>query len=159
MNFSHVATITLLRKALLAMLVLGNAGTIVELLLLKHTDGLWQWIPLVLSAVTLLLLAWHGLSRGKAALRTLQGIMLLCGASAGVGIVQHLLGNIGYARDSNPSLSGGALYVEAVMGSTPTLAPGMMLQLALVGLAFAFRHPRLRGLDHEGTPLTPDIDA
>jgi hypothetical protein len=29
------------------------------------------------------------------------------------------------------------------MGATPLLAPGIMLQLGLVGLLFTFRHPAL----------------
>ncbi len=57
--------------------------------------------------------------------------------------------NVIYASESDPSLGGSALYKEAVMGSTPTLATGTMVQLALIGLAFVFRHPRLRGTDRE----------
>ncbi len=139
------ATVTILRRALLLILVVGSVGTIVELLLLKHTDGVWQVIPLVLNGLTLLVLAWFGVARSHSSLRALQATMLLCLTSGGVGVVQHLLGNIVYASESNPSLAGRELYLEAIMGSTPTLAPGMMVQLALIGLAFAFRHPDLRG--------------
>ena len=140
-------TVVVLRRALLVMLVLGSAGTVLELLLLKHTDGVWQLIPLVLNGLTLLVLAWFGIARSPASLRALQATMLLCLASGGVGVVQHFLGNIVYASESNPSLAGRELYLEAIMGSTPTLAPGMMVQLALIGLAFAFRHPDLRSTD------------
>ncbi len=37
------------------------------------------------------------------------------------------------------------------MGSTPTLAPGTMVQFALIGLLFAFRHPRLSAASTEST--------
>ena len=149
MSIRQQTIVTVLRAALLVTLVVGNAGTAVELLLLKHTDGVWQLIPLVLIGLTLLILAWFGLARSAASLRALQVVMAVSFASGGVGVIQHFRGNVVYASESNPSLSGRELYIEAVMGSTPTLAPGTMVQLALIGLAFAFRHPRLLGQSRE----------
>lgn len=146
---SRASTIVVLRRMLLAVLVLGVAGTELELLLLKHTDGVWQLIPITLNAITLVVLGWYAIGRSAGALRALQITMVLYVIAGGVGVIQHFRGNIAYAADSNPSLSGNELYKEAVMGSTPTLAPGTMVQLALVGLAFAFRHPRLRGSREE----------
>ena len=140
-------TVVLLRQALLLILIVSLVGSGIELLLLRHTDGIWQLLPLLLIALSFGALAWFWLSRSAASIRTLQVIMLLCLASGVIGLVQHFAGNMVYARDSNPSLSGMALYKEALFGSTPTLAPGTMIQVALLGLAFAFRHPGLRGPD------------
>ena len=159
LKIRQMATVAVLRTALLVLLVIGTVGTIVELLLLKHTDGVWQVAPLVLCLLTLLVLAWFGVARTAASLRALQGVMLLTLVSGGVGVVQHFRGNVIYASESNPSLSGRELYAEAVMGSTPTLAPGMMVQLALIGLAFAFRHPRLRGATREDDIPFPRNDS
>ena len=36
------------RRILLAILALGMAGSLTELILLKHTEDLIQWVPLVL---------------------------------------------------------------------------------------------------------------
>ena len=155
----QMATVTVFRQALLVLLVVGNIGTIVELVLLKHTDGAWQLFPLVLGVLTLLVLAWFGVSRSAASLRTLQGIMLVMLLSGAIGVVQHFRGNVVYASESNPSLSGRELYLEAIRGSTPTLAPGVMAQLALIGLAFTFRHPRLRGARTEEDLPTQRIDT
>ena len=159
MKIRELATVVVLRQALLVLLVIGTLGTIVELLLLKHTDGFWQLAPLLLGTLTLLVVAWFGVTRSAASLRALQGIMVLTLLSGGIGVFQHFRGNVTYASESNPSLSGRELYIEAVMGSTPTLAPGMMVQLALIGLAFAFRHPRLRGASSEDDVPTPRIDS
>lgn len=136
-------TTALLRRALVGILLVGHLGSIAELLLLKHIDGFWQLIPLGLSVITLMTLLWFGVAQSVASLRTLQGTMWLCLLSGVTGVVQHLLGNIVYAQESNPSISGRDLYLEAIMGSTPTLAPGVMVLLGLIGLAFAFRHPIL----------------
>lgn len=138
-------TLALLRTGLLLMLLMGVVGTQIELLLLKHTDGIWQLTPLLLNGATLMALAWYGMARSGKALRAVQLVMGLCLISGGVGVIQHYRANVGYAQESDPSLGGTDLYKEAVMGSTPTLAPGTMVQLGLIGLAFVFRHPRLRG--------------
>ncbi|MDA1080186.1 MAG: hypothetical protein O2973_00700 [Gemmatimonadetes bacterium] len=142
-------TVAVLRRAVLAILVIGLVGTEIELLLLKHTDGVWQLIPIVLQGAVILVLIWFGIAKSAASLRALQGLMFACLIAGGIGVYQHFEANVEYASDSNPSLSGSDLYKEAVLGSTPTLAPGTMVQLALLGLAFTFRHPRLRGSDHE----------
>lgn len=149
-------TISLLRQALLLILIVGVVGTQVELLLLKHTDDIWQLVPLLLNGLVLLTLAWFGLARSRASLRALQAVLLLCLVSGGVGVVLHFDANVVYASESDPSLGGSALYKEAVMGSTPTLAPGTMVQLALIGLAFVFRHPRLRGQTREDDNSTTE---
>ena len=136
-----------IRKALLAILALGLAGTEVELFLLRHTDGFWQLVPVVLVGLTLLLAGWCALRPGPAAITTLRvvmGVFLIAGA---VGVYQHFTGNVGYEQESNPGLGGAALYKAALMGSTPMLAPGVMLQLGLIGLLFTFRHPALSRTD------------
>jgi predicted membrane channel-forming protein YqfA (hemolysin III family) len=153
---SDTPTVTILRRLLLAILVLGLAGTEIELLLLKHTDGFWQLVPVVMVGLGLLAVGWFGAARNEMALRTLRALMFVYLATGGVGVVQHFIGNVAYARDSNPSLAGRDLYVEAVMGSTPTLAPGTMIQLALVGLAFVFRHPGLGAARNDDEPSPQD---
>ncbi len=144
LRVSDLSLEPVLRRALLAILAMGLLGTGVELLLLKHTDGAWQLVPVVLTGAATAVTAWCALRPGIAALRALRGLMLLCVAAGVVGIVQHFRGNVAYARDANPSLDGAALYWEALMGATPSLAPGAMIQLGLVGLLFAFRHPAAR---------------
>lgn len=133
-----------IRKALIAILVFGLFGTEVELFLLKHTDGFWQLVPVILVGATLVLATWAGLRASPASLgvlRVVMGIFLIAGA---VGVYLHLTGNIGYEKESNPGLSGADLYKAALMGSTPLLAPGVMLQLGLIGLLYTYRHPALK---------------
>jgi hypothetical protein len=143
----ETGTLSFLRRALLFILTLGLIGTEIELLLLKHTDGFWQIAPLALIGGAIVVLTWWAATRSAASLRALQVAMLIFLASGVAGVVLHFRGNVNYARDSNPSLSGRELYMEAIVGATPALAPGTMIQLGLLGLAFAFRHPRLRRSD------------
>jgi hypothetical protein len=44
----------------------------------------------------------------------------------------------------NTALHGFELFRDAMMGATPALAPGSMTQLGLLGLIYAYRHPRLQ---------------
>ena len=131
------------RRALLAILAFGLVGTEVELFLLKHTDGFWQMVPVVVMGASLLVVLWTGLKPDFGSiwtLRVVMGVFLIAGA---IGVVQHFTGNVGYEKESNPGLAGAELYKLAAMGSTPLLAPGAMLQLGLIGLLFTYRHPAL----------------
>ena len=133
----------LIRRWLMIVLIAGLAGTLVELLLLRHTDGFWQLAPVVLLAAGMVVAGWSALAPRAVSVRSLQGVMSLLVLSGAVGMIQHFRGNLGYERDSNPSLSGAGLYRSALQGSTPALAPGAMIQLGLIGLLLAFRHPAL----------------
>ncbi len=137
-------TLSLVRHALMIILMVGLVGTEIELLLLKHTDGAWQLAPVLLVGLGIVVSVWCIAAPGAASVRALQVTMLAFIVSGLLGVALHFKGNVAYEQDSNPSLAGRELYVSAVMGSTPTLAPGTMIQLGLVGLVFAFRHPGRR---------------
>jgi hypothetical protein len=132
------------RRVLAAILVIGLLGSAVELLLLKHTDGVWQLLPLLLIGASLLGLAWHVVAPGRASLRALQALMLLSVLSGIAGVLLHYRGNVAWELERMPGTHGWELFRHAVMGATPSLAPGTMLQLGLVGLLFTYRHPALR---------------
>lgn len=133
-----------LRAFLLAVLLVGMAGTAAELLLIGHTEDAWQWAPLALFALSLVVLAWHALGRSASSLRALQAVMLLFIAAGVAGFVLHMQAKIEFQLEVNPSLAGMALYRKALESvSPPALAPGMMIQLGLLGLAYTWRHPSL----------------
>lgn len=133
-----------LRTAVLAILVMVLVGMEAELLLLKHTEEAWQLVPVALIPAALATLAWHGLSRGTAALRAFQALMAVSMVSGTIGIILHYRANVVDSGESDPSLSGLALYAAAAQGSIPALAPGTMVQIGLLGLVFAYRHPRFK---------------
>lgn len=138
---SRADTLGFIRTVLLAALVLGLLGTLIELFLLEHTEDVWQWAPIGLMAAALLVLAWFALSRGPASLRAFRWLMVLFVASGLVGVWLHFKGNVEFELEMYPDLSGLELFKDAMMGATPSLAPGTMIQLGMIGLAWAFRHP------------------
>jgi hypothetical protein len=136
--------IATIRAILLAILLLGMLGTGAELLLIKHTEDPKQWIPLVLIASAFIILIWHAAQRRRLSLRFFQAVMIAFIAGGVAGFYFHYRGSVEFKLESKPSLKGWALFWEA-MGSKapPPLAPGVMIQLGLIGLAYAYRHPVL----------------
>jgi hypothetical protein len=113
--------------------------------LLQHYEDTWQLAPLALIALALAVLVWHALSRGSASVRALQGLMILFVFSGAIGMGLHYNANSEFELEMDQSLAGFRLFRESLSGATPALAPGTMAQLGLLGLVYAYRHPRLYG--------------
>ena len=139
----EAATVRALRGFLLVLFLMGVLGIGVELLLLDHTEDLWQWTPLTLIAISLVVLGWRIVDRKPASMRVFRGTMALFVVSGFVGILLHYQGNVEFELEMYPTLKGLELFWEAVKGATPALAPGTMIQLGLLGWAYTYRHPAL----------------
>ena len=141
----YPAILVVIRRILLALFLLGVIGAAVELLLLGHTEDTLQWVPLVLFALGPLVLLVHGAVRRGATVRVFQLTMLLFVISGFVGCYLHYRARVEFKLETNPALAGWQLFREAITGGTvpPVLAPGMMIQLGLLGLAYTYRHPAL----------------
>jgi len=130
-----------IRTFLLIVFIIGLLGSGAELLLLEHTEDVWQWIPLVLIVMSLIVLGWSGWSRAPVSMRVFQVTMILFVISGFLGLFLHYQGNMEFELEMYPSLTGWELFGKAMQGATPTLAPGTMIQLGLLGLAYSYRHP------------------
>lgn len=129
------------RPLLLALVAFGAAGLGVELALLEHWAEARQWIPLGLLVATLVLVPVVALRPRPGVLRTFRLAMLLVTASGAVGALFHLQANAALEREIDPGMAGGELLWAALGGGTPSLAPGAMIQLGLLGLVAVLRHP------------------
>ena len=146
------ATMTTIRGFLLIIFVIGVFGAGGELLLLGHTEDFRQWIPLTLMSLSLFVLGWHAASRAVGAtidrrrlsMRIFQITMLLFVVSGFAGMLLHYRANVEFELEMYPSMQGLQLFWKAIKGKAPpTLAPGAMIQLGLLGLAYTYRHPAL----------------
>ena len=138
-TFMHAS----LRQLLLAVILIGIVGLQVELALLRHAESITQWIPHVALMIGLFSTLAVYVRPGAATLRAFQVIMLIFLIVGALGVYLHLKGNVEFALERNPSLSGGALIWKTFRGATPALAPGALAQLGLLGLLYAYRHPAL----------------
>lgn len=134
-----------MRKLLFAVVLVGIAGLSAELVLLEHWDEWLQWAPFggLALAFAATSAAW---ARPRAAtIRALQAAMGLLLALGALGIWLHYRGNALFELEMDPSARGWGLFRTALFGATPLLAPGALVQIALVGLIATFRHPALSG--------------
>jgi len=127
------------RGFLRIILLLGLLGTLAELLIAQHTEDAWQWVPLILLGAALVALAWHALAQdSRAAVRFLRALMVLFLLAGFAGIGLHMKGKMEFKQESDPSLHGWRLAIASLESKTPPpLAPGVMIQMGLLGLVYA----------------------
>ena len=136
--------LTRIRQWVLALLVFGLIGTIVELLLLEHYEAGWQLVPLWLIALALGVVIWHLLRPHAGSVRALHVLMWLFVFGGAVGVGLHFDGAAEFQIELDPSQSRWEIFKKAMHAKAPpVLAPGMMMQLGLLGLTYVYRHPAL----------------
>ena len=137
--------VELLRRWVLGLLVLGLLGTVTELILLSHYEQPMQLVPVVLIAIALAVVVWHVMGHDTASLYALQVVMALFVLAGFAGVAAHFHGSVEFQLDLDPEMSTWEL-VQKVMRAKapPVLAPGMMLQFGLLGLAYAYSDSRYR---------------
>jgi len=133
-----------LRRALFFVLLIGMSGTGFELLLLGHTEGWRQWIPLALIFFGLAMALWHGCRSTVLTVRVLQVVWLAFVVAGVLGMYFHYQGGMEFKLESNPALKGWDLVWQVIHSKAPPLlAPGALAQLGLVGLIYTYKHPLL----------------
>ncbi len=131
------------RSLLLAVILVGNLGLQVELLLLDHAETFNQWIPHLTLAIGLVAI---GLVFFKPSGFTVMLFRIVMFGFIGIGLLGlflHYRGNVEFARERWPTLGGMGLMLKALRGATPALAPGALAQLGLLGLLYTYRNPNL----------------
>ncbi|HLF84038.1 MAG TPA: hypothetical protein VI837_07690 [Blastocatellia bacterium] len=135
-----------LRRVLLAVFLVGMVGAGADLFLLEHFEDKLQLIPPALLGLAVIVLAWHVIHRGPASLRVFQILMILFVIAGFTGLVLHYRGSVEFQLEVNPDLRGLDLFLKAIRAKAPpALGPGAMINLGLLGLAYAYRHPILGG--------------
>jgi hypothetical protein len=128
-----------IRTVLLAVLTLGMGGLLAELALIAHYEDLTQWIPLALLAAGLAVLAVD-LALARSWTQLLIQLMMVLMVAAGVlGMYFHFQGSKEFQLEMDPQMRGTALVWHVMRAkSPPTLAPGSMVQLGILGLGYAY---------------------
>jgi len=131
-----------LRRVLLAVLAIGIVGASTDLVLLGHFEETLQLIPLILLGLAFIVLAWQAIHRRRASVRALQVLMILFVIAGVAGLFLHYRGSMEFQLEVNPELAGLELFLKVVRAKAPpALGPGAMIQLGLLGLAYAYRYP------------------
>ena len=146
-----------LRRLLLAVLTLGLLGTGAELVAFDHFEDVWQAIPIGLILVALAVVFWNATAVSPASVRAMQLLMGAFVAAGLLGIYLHYVGNLEFQLEMDPSQSRWALFTNVIQAKAPpSLAPGSMAQLGLLGLIWSYRHPAMaRRPAPTSSPATP----
>jgi hypothetical protein len=127
-------------------------GTILELVLAGHTDGLMQWVPFLLCGLGLVVLAAVWIRPRRGTLLALRAVMVTVACGSLLGISQHFLGNRAFAQETNPQGSTGEILRRSLSGADPLLAPGILAVAAALAIASTYA---VRG---EETAAVADTD-
>jgi hypothetical protein len=141
-----------LRKMVLVLVLFGLLGVAAELILLEHYEAGWQRAPLIAVVVALASLGLHGARPSRRTVLGVRTAMLGLTVVGLLGLIQHIAGNRAFELEMRSGLEGWELLWESLKGATPALAPGMLAQLGLLGVAFTAHHPRLG----RGEPAHPE---
>lgn len=142
------------RRLLLALLLFGAIGLVVELLLLEHYDSAWKLAPLIILVPTLISGVAVWIRPGAKTINAFRAVMASCVVTGLAGLILHYKGNLEFALEHDSSLTGVSLLWKGLRGATPALAPGALTQLGLLGLLFAYRHPALVPPNHTDPEIT-----
>jgi len=136
-----MTAIQAVRRFLGVILTLGMSGTAVELLLLKHHEDRIQLIPLALLAAGLVAVAAHAIRHTPATAGAVRVTMIAFVAAGLAGLYFHYRANVEFQLEGDSTLAGRTLMMKALEAKAPpALAPGVMIQLGLVGLAYTLRY-------------------
>lgn len=144
-----------LRWIIVGLFYFGFAGTVAELWLLEHTESFAQWLPFLVLLGSAGAMGWAVLRPGPASLWAARLTTLAVAVTGAAGVYLHYRGNVAFELEMDPGLQGLALVRDALKGATPSLAPGLMIQLGLLGWAYTYRHPDLTTHEQEA----PDEEA
>ena len=138
-----------MQRLLAAIFLAGAFGVGAELLLIGHIDDIWQIIPLAALALSLAALTWDAVHRSGASRRLFLATSLLLVVAGAAGVVLHYRSNAEFELEMAPSLRGWPLARESLTGALPALAPGALVQLGLIGVAYWYGGVRLRAPIHD----------
>ena len=131
--------LSLIDTLIWSVLMLGMAGLLAELSLLSHYEDLRQTIPIVLLAAGLAALILDRLSPRRWTPRVIRFIMILFVVAGLVGMYLHFDGSRQFQLEMDPDMSGTALVWHVLQAkSPPTLSPGTMVQMGILGLGYAY---------------------
>jgi hypothetical protein len=132
-------SVEVIRRVVLAVLLLGMAGLLVELALLAHYEDVKQQIPLALLAVGLVVVLVDLFLRRRWTGLLIQWVMVLFVGAGLLGVFFHFQGSRQFQIEMDPAMGGMELVWHVLRAkSPPTLSPGTMVQMGILGLGYAY---------------------
>src|SRR5690606_27330125 len=92
------------RQLLLAILLISSIGTLLELLLLEHTEEWTQLVPIVVLAFMIVGTAALLFSSARWLVNSFRVLMLLSLVTAAVGLYLHYQANVEFVLERHPDM-------------------------------------------------------
>ena len=128
-----------IRRVVLGVLLLGMSGLLAELTLLAHYEDLTQQIPLALLGAGLVAVLIDLLAPRRWTGAFVQLLMVMFVAAGLLGVFLHFQGSKEFQLEMDPGMSGMDLVWHVLRAkSPPTLAPGSMVQMGILGLGYSY---------------------
>jgi hypothetical protein len=130
-------------------------GTVVELLLAKHTQDAVQLIPFALCGIGLAVVVAAILRPRRETLLALRLVMVVLVLGSLFGVYEHLASNVSFELEMRPGATLAAVWLKALQGAAPLLAPGILALAGMLAIAGTYEHPALRrGADARGPAVS-----
>jgi len=139
---SDAQTLRGVRLLILAAIAATLIVTEAELLFVRHTgSNNGQVIAVVLVSLGLITVSCHAILRNTSSIVVLRLTMYLFLIFGIDGLFTHYHWAVQSALKSQPTLVGMPLVYATLSGKIPLLAPGMLIEIGLLGLIYTFQHP------------------
>ena len=125
-----------LKQVIIATLLFMMIGTVLELYLLHHYEGTLQLIPLLCIGISTLMVFMLFFQRTDFLVGLFKLVLGITALSGIYGTFLHLRANYEFEQEMKPTAHGWDLFLESLSGALPTLAPGSMIVLALLGYSY-----------------------
>lgn len=134
-----------LRRLLFFIVILIFIGTLIELFLNEHDESFTQKIPAYLSLLGSVTVAWAYIRPNKWSIYMLRLVMLVIGAGGMYGVYQHFNSNLAFELEIRPNATPKEVWLDALLGGIPLLAPGIVSLAALLSFVATYYHPAITG--------------
>ena len=122
----------------------GLAGTGTELFLIEHYEDPLQFVPLATIAIAVLVIVWHAANGERRAFARSRPRWCCFSSPGSAGMWFHFRGGAEFQLEIDPAQSRWDIFTKVMRAKAPpVLASGVMVQLGLLGLVYAYRHPAL----------------
>ena len=131
--------VDIVRRLMLGVLLFGMAGLFAELTLLAHYEDAPQLIPLTLLGLGIVGVILDLILSRRWTRTIVQTVMALFIVAGLLGVYLHYQGSREFQLEMNATMTGMDLMWHVLRAkSPPTLAPGSMVQLGVLGLGYAY---------------------
>lgn len=113
-----------------------TVGTITELFLLHHYEGLLQLIPILCIGISLGLVVALSFQKNAFLMNAFMTMMGLSAFSGVYGTFLHMKANFEFEQEMKPTATFFDLMMESLTGALPALAPASMIVFALIGTIY-----------------------